>query len=494
MQDNNQNINSQDPNTNLGTENASPDRYDTDINNKNSNSNNNNNASNSQNAISNNAFVEINEIRKKKQRLIYWTIGSVILILIIGITIIYFTEFYKPNKSKLITLTMWGIRQPGSVYTPVIKEYEKLNPNVKIVYQQVPSTYYESSLFNKLSSGVNEPDIVSVGNTYIPIYQKFLSPAPASVITKLQFQNLFYSTAVSDFTSGNNVYALPSNYDGLALFYNKTEFQKAGLTAPSSNINTFISQIPKLVVKNSAGNVTQAAIDIGTNTSNINNSYNILTYLMFLNKTKMISGNAVTFANGQNGQEALNIYNKIAQEDQWGATFPNSISAFAGGSVAMVFEPSWEVQNILKLNPNLNLGIVMPPQIPGNTVNLSLYFGRAVTKYSKNPTAAWKFIRYLDSRNVLLQLYNSEIQNGEVLGEVFPRVDMASLASKYKYMSPFVQMAPSSKTWAMGDYRKTANIFENVINGKITLKEAQSKIYSMLIQITNGNYSVPPNE
>ena len=421
--------------------------------------------------------------------------NSFILILIIGSLVVYYLEYRKVNTTyKNVTLTMWGIRQKASVYEPIIKEYEKLHPGVKIQYTLVPSTYYESSLFNKLSSGINEPDIIPLGNTYLPIYKNFLSPAPPSVINMSQFQNLFYTTATNDLTSGGKIYALPENYDGLALLYNKAEFAKAGLSAPSGNINTFVSQIPKLVVKNSNGVITQAAVDIGTNTSNINNAYNILTYLMFINNTSMLSSTTVTFANGQSGQEALNVYNSIASEDGWSATFPNSVSAFAGGSVAMIFEPSWEIQNIFKLNPNIDLGVTIPPQLPGKTVNLSLYFAKAVTKYSQNPTAAWQFIRYLDSRSVLQQLYNSELQNNEVVGEIFPRVDMANLAGQYKYMTPYIEMAPYSKSWKMGDYKAVSNIFDNVISGQITLSQAQTQVLSLLIKVVNGNYTVPPNE
>jgi ABC-type glycerol-3-phosphate transport system substrate-binding protein len=458
---------------------------------------NNNNIANNpeiQQIGSDNSYLEVEKLKKKRRNLVIGSFVAFVVILIGAITVIYLYNYHPTPSNKNITLTMWGVRQPESVYSQVIQEYEKLHPNIKIVYDQIPSTNYESDLYSKLSSGINEPDIVTVGNTYIPIFKKYLTPAPASVITTTQYQSIFYPTAAQDFISYGQIYALPSNYDGLALIYNKTEFQNAGLTAPSSNITNFVNEIPKLVIKNNSQTTTQAAVDIGTDTSNINNAYDILYYLMFLNKTSMISNNTVTFANGNNSQEALNLYNQIAQEDGWNSTFPNAVSAFAAGDVAMIFEPSWEIKNILTINPKISIGIVPPPQIPGNNVYLSLYFGKSVTAYSKYPQQAWQFLNYLDQKSTLLTLYNNEVQNGEILGEVFPRKDMANLASQYQYMEPFIQMAPYSKSWEMGDYKKVGAIFDNVIAGNETLQQAQSQVLSLLIKVTHNDYVVPPNE
>ena len=86
------------------------------------------------------------------------------------------------------------------------------------------------------------------------------------------------------------------------------------------------------------------------------------------------------------------------------------------------------------------------------------------------------------------------MQNGEILGEIFPRKDMANLASQYQYMEPFIQMAPYSKSWEMGDYKKVGAIFDNVIAGNETLQQAQSQVLSLLIKVTHNDYVVPPNE
>ncbi|MCL4392971.1 extracellular solute-binding protein [Patescibacteria group bacterium] len=443
-------------------------------------------------------IINNQNIEKKRKRLYIIFIVIFALIIIIGVFAFLYIGGYIKQKTvvpnKHITLTMWGIRQPQSVYQSVINEYEKANPNVTIQYTQIPDKYYLSTLFNKVRSGVAVPDIITIGNTYLPLFQNYLTPAPQNIINFETFKKEFYPTAVSDLTNNRQIYGLPLEYDGLALMYNKQELTAAGFSRPSENFNTFVSQIPKLVVKNKNGQVTQAAIDIGTNTSNIYNASNILTYLMFLSGTQMTTSHSVTFANSASGTDALNVYNNIAKISGWNSIFPSAVYAFAKGDVAMIFAPSWQIQNILNINPSLSLGVEEPPQIPGKSVNLSLYFAKAVPRGALHPNSAWKFLVYLSSKNSLLMLFKNELSAGEKMGETFPRIDMANLALNYPYMQAFTGMAPTSKSWHIGDYIAVSNIFDQVIEGKITLVQAQSEVLSILVKIANGTYSIPPGE
>ena len=440
---------------------------------------------------------EVDKVKHKRKRLIWILIIVFLIIIVVGSIYIYIISVGKisTTKNNKISLTMWGISQPASSYTNLINQFEKQNPNVSINYVQIPSQYYESFLVNKLKSGVSLPDIVSIGNTYLPLVKNYLYPAPPSIYNMKNFSNEFYKTATEDLTSNNQIYAAPNSYDGLALLYNKTEFQSAGLTTPSSDFNTFVSEIPKLVVKNSSGRVTQAAIDIGQNTSNVYNASNILTLFMLMSGTKMTSQNQVTFANGVTGADALNEYLQISKVDGWSSQFPSAISAFANGSVAMIYAPAWQIANILTINKNLNLGVMEPPQLPGQSVNLSLYFARAVPRGSLHPNTAWEFIKFLEQKQNLVSLANTETKvEGEPVANIFPRMDMASLATTYNYMPAFVKMAPTSQSWLMGDYANVSGILDNVIEQNITLKQAQSEVLKILIDIYNGTYKMPPQE
>ena len=74
---------------------------------------------------------------------------------------------------------MWEVGENQSIYQSLINEYEKQNPNITINYVEVPSTYYASTLYSKIKSGKEVPDIVSIPNSFVPYFSSILYNAAA---------------------------------------------------------------------------------------------------------------------------------------------------------------------------------------------------------------------------------------------------------------------------------------------------------------------------
>jgi hypothetical protein len=55
-------------------------------------------------------------------------------------------------------------------------------------------------------------------------------------------------------------------------------------------------------------------------------------------------------------------------------------------------------------------------------------------------------------------------------------------------------MASTSSSWYEGDPEAVNSIFDNVIDGNITLAEAQQKVQDIYDKIANGIYSIPTSE
>jgi len=164
------------------------------------------------------------------------------------------------------TITVWN-------WTPVAKDqvaaFEKAYPKVKVnlVNAGTNSTEY-TKLQNAVKAGKGAPDVAQI--EYYALPQFALSD---SLVDLSQYG---FDKLKSDFSSGpwNNVnlegklVGLPQDSGPMALFYNKTEFQKYGLTVPTT-WDQYIADAKKLHAANPNAYITSDSGDPGFVTSMI---------------------------------------------------------------------------------------------------------------------------------------------------------------------------------------------------------------------------------
>src|SRR5687768_2210652 len=104
-----------------------------------------------------NAINTITPVKKKFPIGIFIAIFGVILLIVIGFAL--FKKFTGNNSGSTTgELTWWGLWEDPNIVTPLISEYERTHPGVKITYvKQSPKDYRErlTSAFAKASG----PDI-----------------------------------------------------------------------------------------------------------------------------------------------------------------------------------------------------------------------------------------------------------------------------------------------------------------------------------------------
>jgi maltose-binding protein MalE len=154
----------------------------------------------------------------------------------------------------------------------------------------------------------------------------------------------------------------------------------------------------------------------------------------------------------------------------------------------MMFAPSWKAFDIILSAPQVEFGIAPVPQIgsnygTNNAVNYAMYWGDAVSKDCKNPTEAWKFVKYLSEQQQL----RDEFQGASKIrafGQMYPRPDMKSEVSDNRYLTAYAQMSPTFESWQMGNQTYIEDILRTAINDvgvnnvqpNVALKEAETKI------------------
>ena len=305
------------------------------------------------------------------------------------------------------------------------------------------------------------------------------------------YEETFYPTAISDFTAKDgNLYAIPWEIDGLAVFYNKQLLASANVETPPTDWDSFIELAQELTTKNEAGQIIESGLAIGTS-ENIMHSADILSYLMLLNNADLIDDTrTVVDLTSDDVLSAVYIYTKYTLESDavWGSDLRNDLEMFYAGKLAMMFAPSWRAFDIIEAAPSIEFGIAHLPQLENNNpIYYSMYWGDAVSKSCSYPEVAWDFIKFLVNKQEEIFSASSQIR---AFGEPYSLVSLNSSLESNPYLNAYSTMTPYMKSWPMGDQafvEQTLNsaitrIIEDGVYIDVAMKNAQSDINDQLAE------------
>lgn len=402
--------------------------------------------------------------QENKNQYLMVVAGGIIFFIVL-IFIIKGIFFSGRASKKEVKLTYWGLWEEKQVMQPLIDDYQRKNPNIKIDYQKLPVDSFREKLIAR-SKNNQGPDIFRFHNTWVPELKEVLAPLPPQVMSNEEYSKTFYKIHQDDLKIGSYFYGLPLMVDGLVLVYNDSLLKKAGITNGPVTWDDVTDIVPKLTVKDQQGNLITSGIAIGT-TGNLEFFSDIFGLLLAQN------GGSLDKLDHQEAAGALEIFRKFAEppNEYWDESMPNSTTAFTQEKVGMIIVPSWELLLIKSANPDIHIKVVPVPSVPGVPhKSLASYWVEGVSRFSKNQIEAWKFLKYLTEKETMTKLY--EIQNKQRLfGEPYSRIDLAPLLSQNEYLGAVIKQAPdfvslpvNSRTFDNGLNDGIIKYIENAIN------------------------------
>lgn len=363
--------------------------------------------------------------------------------------------FNQPKAPVPVTLTYWGLWEDDNLIRPVISEYQRQHPNVTINFERKSSVNYRTRAQTQIREGVG-PDVFRMHNSWLPMFQADLAPAPAEVFTLPDYKNMFYPVAVDSFVRGSAIYGAPMEIDGLALFYNEEMLNGVG-GKPPKNWQEFIDLATKMTVKDASG-IKTAGAALGT-TGNVDNWSDILG-LFILQQPGADLYNVAT----PEVAEVVRFYTGFVTNPKrktWDVNLPRSVDMFASGRLGFYFAPSWRAHELRVANPNLKFKVVPVPQLSGRGAAWATYWGEVVSAKSKNPTEAWKFVKYLTSGEAQKLLYQ-QAAAVRLFGEPYSLVALAGELANDPIVGAFVTQGPIYKSWYL-----SSNTFDAGINDEM---------------------------
>jgi multiple sugar transport system substrate-binding protein len=143
----------------------------------------------------------------------------------------------RDGPTSVTTVTFWGMGREGEVVHELVGEFERANPDLHLVVQQIPWTSAHEKLLTSFV-GKSTPDLAQMGNTWIPEFAAIgaLQNLDASIAGSrtLSPGNYFSGIWKGSLYEGA-VYGIPWYVDTRVLFYRPDLLERAGFPqAPRS--------------------------------------------------------------------------------------------------------------------------------------------------------------------------------------------------------------------------------------------------------------------
>ena len=301
-----------------------------------------------------------------------------------------------------VTVIRVGTGDGGDGLTPhqqIIQNFEDKNPNILVQLEAVAGRDYYARLLTQIAAKA-APDIMQVGDDAVPSFVEKGAFIPLDDCIKQNNLDLSgYLPGLLDPGKVNGKqYLLPKDYTPVGVYYNKKIFDAAGVPYPKDGWtwDELLSTAQKLTQDtNNDGTPDIYGLQLpATWTTGFE-------YWVAAAGGKLISEDGKKFVGYLDSPEVIravqfyaDLYNKykVAPPPADLNQFGGGNSEFDNGKAAMRLFGRWP-QASLKKNPNIDLGVVAPPQ-DKQRANVLFWGGFGIASTTKNSNEACKFLTY----------------------------------------------------------------------------------------------------
>lgn len=335
--------------------------------------------------------------------------GVVILSLVFGYLFYVYASASRLDDQPII-LTYWDFYE-HKVIQPYLDKFEADNPKIKINYTPQTLLNYQARVRNQIQS-FQGPDVIKLHNSWASLFSKDLFPAPAKLISLVEFNDSFYPVAADSLTKDNKVYALPTELDGIVLYYNEDILKGVNAQVPK-DWKELVDTATLVTVKNQEGVIQTAGVALGS-TNNIDYWPEIIGLLFFQQPQANLKN-----PGNQAGADVLKFYTQFITDPKiksWDVTLPKDTQMFIDGKLAFYFAPVAKADVMAKANPSLNFKTTPVPQLRDKPFAWGSFYSLAVSAKSPHPDEAWQLVKYLTSSQVQTSLVEYRPSSQKSLG------------------------------------------------------------------------------
>lgn len=348
------------------------------------------------------------------------------------------------NKSDktVIQFSSWGSQSEIAILKPILAEFEKENPDIKVDFIHIPQNYFQK--LHLLFASNLAPDVVFINNLYLPIY------ANAGVLIDLGNReqetgnrNIFYAKALKALSYNGKLYAIPRDVSNLVIYYNKDLFDKYNIQYPNKywTFNDFLAIAKKLTKDtNNDGKPDVWGVSFEEDL------YYYLPYLMSEGGGALSDDLNENIFSSPQSQKGLKFYADLRNKYKVAPKKSDSASEtmaqmFLQQKIVMHLCGRWMVPKY-RTDAKFDWDVInFPSGDKGSIVALDAS-GWAVTKSSKHKNEAYKLIKYLSSKESIEKFTKSGLI---VPARIDVSKDFAKETFKPKSNNIFIDVIKTSK-------------------------------------------------
>ena len=385
-----------------------------------------------------------------------------------------------------ITYAMWGDTTELANQQKIVDAFHAMNPKITVKVSVSDWDSYWPKLQTDLAGG-NAPDVFLMDGPLYPDYQtrdQLLDLSP--YIAKDGFDTgQLVDLAVQDFTAPDgHLYGLPRDLNTIALFYNKTMFDAAGIAYPDATWDwAKLAEVAKQLTK-TAGGAPQWGFY--TETSDMENYWSSLVWqaggdILSADKKTVVIDTDQAAAGIQFLQDLVYKDKVMAQPVAGGVG-----DMFENGQAALEADGSWLVPT--HQAAGIDFGVAPLPKGPAGQATSVNPSGVVAYKGSKAPDAAWEFIKCYTgpqmqamiaslkasmpaNKEVLTNQYATSFDGGKIFAEALTYAHIKPSFKGYDEFATTLQDELDSKVFN-----------DNVLTAKAALDQVTPKLQKLLGQ------------
>ena len=361
----------------------------------------------------------------------------------------------------------------GFDITPVVEQMQKENPDLKIQVDQGSGTQYETILKTKLSAG-EAPDIMTVwpGSRTSDYAEKgYLEP-----LTNESWVSRVPETINSEFSFGDDLYAMCFTVGGEGLFYNQDIFDKYGLTAPG-NFDELV-KVCETLKSNGVQPFASGYKDDWVIMRYTNSAFATLGYGREPDFDKKLESGELDFSY-PGWVELFDKYKILLDGGYFGEGIlstdsSQAIADFATGKAAMMIHTAPSGREVKKASPDMNYGFTATPV---NDAGEDLYglwksgMGLAVSSKSDNKPAAKRFLEIWTDKTLNEELYRLSNEPTVLADVPATGLDPAVQAFREQFVDTGKFSLGAHDRWPAGMSNNWKKKLQEFVGGQITTQD-----------------------